>query len=363
MIDIPPTAAMGQLQVVYGIPIKDGGSLAYPQAPSLADLSTAPPLRSARGAGGQETASVRRDILELLDRYGGVVTRADLVAVLPVHVVDHAVASGALVRVFPRTYTTPDRAGDPEIQRRAALRYAGGGAALSHLSGLAAWGIPVPESNAVHISADRTCRLRHAVGLVVHHHHGFTCSPPAVLSRDGFSVARLEGYLVDSWPLLSPLDRRAPVIGAVQSRRTTAARVRPELARAPKLPGRPELAGLLDLLERGCHSELEIWGHRQVFDSRLLPPARHQRPVALGARTVYLDVAYEAEMVAVELDGSAYHGDRDRDSRRDIALAALGWLTLRFSHRRLHSEAEAVRRELRATLETRRQQLGSRRTA
>jgi len=87
------------------------------------------------------------------------------------------------------------------------------------------------------------------------------------------------------------------------------------------------------------------------------------RPVRLGTRTVYLDVAYEAEMVAVELDGSAYHGDRDRDSRRDIALAALGWLTLRFSHRRLHNETEPVRRELRITLEIRRRQLDGRRTA
>lgn len=306
---------------------------------------------------------MRPEISELLDRYGGVVTRADLLAVLPLHVVDHAVASRALVRVFPRTYTTPDGAGDPEIHLRAALRYAGPEAALSHTSGLAAWGIAVPAVPQVHVSAHRTCRLRHAAGLVVHHRGGFFCAPPAVLTRDGLKVVRLEGCLVDSWPLLSPLDRRAPVIGAVQSRRTTAARVRPELERAPKLPGRAELAGLLDLLERGCHSELEIWGHRHVFDSRALPPARHQRAVALGARKVYLDVAYETELVAVELDGAAYHGDRDRDSRRDIALAALGWLTLRFSHRRLHTETDAVRRELRATLETRRQQLGSRRTA
>ncbi len=300
---------------------------------------------------------------ELLDRHGGVATRADLLAVLPVHVVDHAIASGALVLVLPRTYTTPERACDSEIHRRAALRYAGPEAALSHPSGLAAWGMSVPEGNAVHISVDRSCRLRHAVGLVVHHREGFACHPPAVLVRDGLRVVRLEGCLVDSWPLLSPLDRRAPVICAVQGRRTTAARVVTELERAPKLTGRVELATLLGLLERGCHSELEIWGHRRVFDSQLLPPARHQRPVRLGTRTVYLDVAYEAEMVAVELDGSAYHGDRDRDSRRDIALAALGWLTLRFSHRRLHNETEPVRRELRTTLEIRRRQLDGRRTA
>lgn len=306
---------------------------------------------------------MRVEIRALLDRYGGVVTRAQLSAVLPVHIVDHAVTSGALRRLFPRTYTVPELGDDPQIRRRGALRYAGEEAALSHTSGLLAWEVPVPVEGAVHIVTDRSCRLRHGGGLVVHHRQGFVCRPPEVLLRDGLNVVRLEGCLVDSWPLLSPLERRAPVISTVQSRRTTAARVLTQLARAPKLTGHAELAELLHLLELGCHSELEIWGHRQVFDSPLMPPVRRQRPVSLGTRTVYLDVAYEEEMVAVELDGFAYHANRDSDQRRDLALAALGWLTLRFSHRRLHEETEAVRRELRATLETRRRQLGNRRPA
>lgn len=184
-----------------------------------------------------------------------------------------------------------------------------------------------------------------------------------MLRRGGLELVQLEGCLVDSWALLSPLERRVPVICAVQRRRATATRIAAELERAPKLPARAELADLLKLLELGCHSELEIWGHRRVFDTSLLPPAQRQRPVLLGPRTVYLDVAYEDEMVAVELDGAAYHVDRERDQGRDLALAAIGWLTLRFSHRRLHEDTASVRRELRATLETRRRQLGGRRSA
>jgi len=301
---------------------------------------------------------MRPEIRELLDRFGGVVTRDQLVAVLPVHVVDHAVRSGTLQRLFPCTYAIPSTLDNPEICRRGALRYAGSDAALSHTSGLQAQGMSVADGARVHVLTDRTCRLRHAAGLVMHHRQGFRCRPPAVLMRDGLNVVRLEGCLVDSWPILSPLDRRAPVIFAVQSRQTTPTRIGTELERAPKLTGRAELAELLRLLELGCHSEMEIWGHHHVFDSPQLPPARRQRPVSLGRRTVYLDVAYEEEMVAVELDGIAHHGNRDRDQRRDLALASLGWMTLRFSHHRLHRETEAVRRELRATLETRRRQLG-----
>jgi len=43
--------------------------------------------------------------------------------------------------------------------------------------------------------------------------------------------------------------------------------------------------------------------------------------------------------------------------RRDAALVTAGWLVVRFSHRRLHEERDAVRREVLATLEVRRCQL------
>lgn len=306
---------------------------------------------------------MRAEVEALLDSYGGVVTRHQLTRTLPVHVIDDALASRVLVRIFPSTYTTPDLLTEPSVRHRGAVRYAGGNAALSHLSGLWGWALPVPTPYVVHITVHRRCQLRHASGLVVHHRAGFRAEPPYAVMRDGLLVVRLERCLVDSWPLLPAAERRAPVIFAVQGRRTTAARIAAEVGQAPKLPGRAELAALLHLLELGCHSELEIWGHRHVFNHSSLPHARRQRPVELGIRTVYLDLAYEEEMVAVELDGSAYHGDRDRDQRRDLALEAQGWLTLRFSHRRLHAEVESVRQELRATLVTRRRQLAGRRTA
>lgn len=65
-------------------------------------------------------------------------------------------------------------------------------------------------------------------------------------------------------------------------------------------------------------------------------------------------------MVNVELDGAAYHGapgQRERDLRRDTALAALGYLTVRFSHLRLHADPDGVIAELLAILAMRRAQL------
>ncbi len=180
------------------------------------------------------------------------------------------------------------------------------------------------------------------------------------MTRDGLPHVRLERALVESWPQRPVADRRAPLILAVQRRLVTAERVLTEADQLPKLGERRTLLRLLELLRAGCHSELEIWGHLHVFDHPSLPPGRRQVPVRAHAHTVYLDVAYDRELVDVELDGAEYHGPklrRERDLRRDAALAALGWLTVRFSHARLHAETEAVRRELRATLEVRRQQL------
>jgi very-short-patch-repair endonuclease len=85
--------------------------------------------------------------------------------------------------------------------------------------------------------------------------------------------------------------------------------------------------------------------------------------VLAGGRTVHLDAAVPELKVAVELDGAAFHGsadDRERDTRRDVALAALGWVVLRFSHRRLTREPEACREEILRVCRTRAAVLGGR---
>jgi very-short-patch-repair endonuclease len=122
---------------------------------------------------------------------------------------------------------------------------------------------------------------------------------------------------------------------------------------------------LFRLLSLGIHSELEAWGHEHVFNDSRLPPSRAQVPVRLpSGRTIYLDRLYDEELVNVELDGAAYHGlprQRERDLRRDSALASLGFVTVRFSHPRLHADHEQAVDELLATLAMRRCQLRLRR--
>ena len=88
-----------------------------------------------------------------------------------------------------------------------------------------------------------------------------------------------------------------------------------------------------------------------------MPPFVQQHRVGpADGRSVFLDAAWPELRVAVELDGAAFHGSRDqreRDLRRDTALAALGWVVLRFSYRRLTTDPAGCRREIEAVLRRR----------
>lgn len=290
-------------------------------------------------------------------------TRRDALAVVPSYVVDKAVAAGAIRSVFPGVYSAPGLADVIQVRRAAALRYRPDGA-LSHLDALDEWGLlPSPEQvgadRHVTVSEDQhACRVR---GIVVHRRRAFVPEPPATVVRRGLRLVRLEQAIVDSWSLLPELDRRVPAIVAVRERHTNAQRLHRVLDGNLRVAGRTEMRRVFSLVAAGCHSPLELWGHEKVFDHPNLPPASCQFPVSLPTGKVYLDRYYEAERLAVELDGAAYHGEpgqRERDNRRDALLATLGIQTVRYSHPRLHADHAGARAELREILRARRRQFG-----
>ena len=66
-----------------------------------------------------------------------------------------------------------------------------------------------------------------------------------------------------------------------------------------------------------------------------LPQPQLQYRLFLPDGRVRLDAARPDAKPAVEFDGTVFHADpeaRQRDLRRDAALAALGWVVLRFSY-------------------------------
>lgn len=297
----------------------------------------------------------------------GCLSRAEALRIVPDYVIDDAVTDKRLVVLFPGVYATPNGADSRRVRRLGALVYRPNGA-LSHVDALDEWGLPSGLDHATHAPVHATVPHGESHirwdGLELHRRRGFIAESPAVRMRNGLALVRLEQAVVESWALLDPMERRAPAIVAVRDRKTTASRLMRTLERQPRTPGAGEMRRLFRLLALGVHSELEAWGHENVFVDSRFPAARCQVPTRLPTgRMVYLDRYYEDELVDVELDGAAYHGkpgQRERDIRRDAAVAVLGIQTVRFSHPRLFREPEDCREELLSILATRRRQLGLR---
>lgn len=68
---------------------------------------------------------MRLELARSLQAHGGVVRRGDLIASVPVHVIDRAVSRGQLVRVLPQVYCDPGLLDTPLARLQAALEYAG----------------------------------------------------------------------------------------------------------------------------------------------------------------------------------------------------------------------------------------------
>jgi len=296
---------------------------------------------------------MHRELRAILDASGGVVSRRDVIENLSPHVLEHAVRRRELTRVLPELYV---EATDDTSLIKAAARYATPDGALSHTTALWRWGLLRTLARPLHITVEPGRQPRGSSMVVGHRRQ----PDLEVVSRDGFPLVRLEQALLESAPLLERDRRRWALIKSVQERRTTATRLDAELQRMPNLKGRAELRQLIDLLGRGCHSELELSGYAKVFAHPSLPAFESQYRVRLSNKTVYLDLADPALQVAIELDGAEFHDNPEaieRDRRRDVELAALGWVVLRFSARRLREDPTGVRREVRAVLDARRAQL------
>jgi very-short-patch-repair endonuclease len=263
------------------------------------------------------------------------------------------VGSGRLQRIQPGVYALPAAACDWRTRVEAAVTACRGMA--SHRTALALWGL-LPPGGPVHLTVDIRRSGRGTPGVVLHR----TRELADPLRRvDGLPVTCVERALVDTWGRpggVRRTDLRAAAITAVRRRLCSPRQVLAEIERRPCLPGRASLVTLVGLLADGCQSELEIWGCVQVLRAPGMPAFVQQRRVDAGGRTWHLDAAYDEVLLAVEMDGAAYHGSRDqreKDIRRDALLATVGWQTLRFGYRRLTGDPEGCRREIRAVHDAR----------
>lgn len=293
-----------------------------------------------------------------LSHNDGLATRGQLLRVVPRTVLDGQIGRGQLRRVFPHVYAPRGRRPSDSALLRAALLHVGRDSALSHLTALHVWGHAALR-RPLHLTIAQTSRRAGTQGLVVHRRNGFLVADHCVVRR-GLLVTHLPRSLVDSWPLLPVPERRPLLLDLVREREITPSDLRSSLAERPNLGGHRALAQAVDLAEDGCQSELEAMGVLGVFRHRSLPPSVGQLPVALGGRTIRLDRAWPEVKLAVELDGARFHTDpeaRRKDLSRDAALAAQGWIVLRFTYADVLKSPDSVRARVLSVYRARQAQL------
>jgi very-short-patch-repair endonuclease len=294
------------------------------------------------------------DLDEILLRLGGAGSRAELLPIVGRHRLDNLIKSGQLVAVFPRAYARPWDADLVDVRRRAALKSVGGEVALSHLTALEMRSLPVPDGTPLHVTAYLTRHPRGVPGeLVVHR----TQAPLRAREVQGMAVVDLELAIATSWPLLSGPEQRAPLIDAYRRRLVSPTRLVRAAEAAFWIPDVRSFREVVSLVVAGCESELELWGYLGVFDIPGLSDASRQRILRVDGKTYRLDVAYDDEMLNVELDGRAFHASQqqwERDIARDLAVAKLGWQTIRLPHSRLFGDVDGCRRDVIAVRKARR---------
>jgi very-short-patch-repair endonuclease len=192
-----------------------------------------------------------------------------------------------------------------------------------------------------------------AVGRKVAPRSGFVLSrravpPELVVSRSGLRYTSPALTAVD----LATAEWAEPIDRALRSRTATLAGMHEALLATAHRRGHADRRRLL------LDSRDEPWSEAERRAHRLLRAAglrgwRGNRPVVVAGRLYYIDIAFGASRLAVEIDGRLHELDEDlfeSDRWRQNALVRSGWRVLRFTWSMLVDHPELVVHEIRAAL-------------
>jgi very-short-patch-repair endonuclease len=263
-------------------------------------------------------------------------------------VVQRRVARGALRRVYRGAYAVGGADVPWPGRMLAAVLACGPRAVLSHRSAAQAWGLM--SHRAIRPEVTRPTSHRGLSGIVVHHS---ALRPDEVGEARGIPVTSVPRTLLDiaamvearelerCWNEMEVRELRDPlsvpdVIARHQGRRGVAA------LRAQAASNVPADRTRNDLEE----------GFLRLVAAHGLPRPRMNAHVALRGRFFEIDALWEAQRLAVELDGGAHRTRRAfrKDRERDRILLAEGFRTGRITWDQLRDEPEQIAADLRSTL-------------
>jgi very-short-patch-repair endonuclease len=246
---------------------------------------------------------------------------------------------GHLYRLYYGVYSVVDPALHPLVAEAGALLAIGPGAALSHRSAAAVWGIGTRSDDQVDVTvAARHPRQRAGIRI----HRVAVLDPTELRTREGLLVTSPARTVCDL-PATEPRkDVERALEEAIVTRLTTERKVEAVLERHGNRPGSAVMGAILQS-QRGAgftRSAAERALLKLIVAAHLPRPEKNVR---VSGHVV--DFLWRAERLIVEVDGYQFHGHRaafERDRRRDQELRAAGYSVIRITWRALQEEPFGV---------------------
>ncbi|PZS17902.1 MAG: hypothetical protein DLM60_13040 [Pseudonocardiales bacterium] len=288
-------------------------------------------------------------IEELADSQDGVVTRDQaLRGGLTLRQVQHRARTGKWITLHPGVYLIGRREPGQQACTRAAVAWAGSDAVASGLTAAWWWQLRDWAPGAAEVTVPQARSRRPPADVVLRRRD---LDPADLGVLRGLPVTALPLTVLDAAVALGS-DSGRPLVDRALQRRVSFAQLHAAYYRSSGRHGSPWLGQVLRQAADGASSDAERVVHRLLRGARIDGwVANHL--VVLSGIEYWIDVAFEARRLALEVDGWAWHSDVDRfahDRRRQNAMVLAGWTVLRFTWHDLMSRPEEVVAEIRAAL-------------
>jgi very-short-patch-repair endonuclease len=281
----------------------------------------------------------------------GVVARAQLLRLgVGRRAIEHRLQHGRLHPIHHGVYAVGHRVLSKEARWMAAVLAAGPGAALSHRSAAALWGLRRSTRSRIEVTVATQRRPRPGIQM-----HRGRLAPDEVTVVDGIPVTTVLRTLLDLAAVIPPRQVERAVHEAEVRRLSDLLSLDDLVVRHPR---RRRIATIRAVLAAGrigaivTRSELED-RFLAFVDAAGLPRPEVNTSLRVGGRWIEADCVWRAERLIVELDGHATHGTAaayERDRARDRTLNAAGWRVVRVTWRQTHDEPNALAADLRTLL-------------
>jgi hypothetical protein len=295
-----------------------------------------------------------RELAELAGEQWGVVSEAQLLAHgLSRQTIDRWLATGRIHRLHRGVFAVGHRSLAFEGRALAAVLACGPGAALSHLSGARHWGLLASDgTTATDVSAARS--RENSPGIRIHRPRRL--GEQDVTEHRGIPITSVARTCLDVAPLLGRSRFESMLAQAEVLRLYDLRALEDVVDRANGHRGRGRLARAIGREPALTRSQLERRFLTLARRAGLPAPIVNEAFDVVDHPGIRPDFYWPRERVMVETDGRATHLTRaafQADRRRDAALAADGYVVVRFTYADVRDEPATVVARLRAVLEQR----------